>query len=460
MNVTFYSFSKRKNSTKQPTAAGTDKDCKLKDNCSVHNPVLILANNPIQYNYAYISTWGKYYFVTDIISLANGLSEYHLKEDVLASNKIAIGSTKAMIEYSSSDYNIMIVDPRLSVAIDKDVHTQNGSHITGNSSRFLLFVFNTDASYVYGMSTVYSLSDMALASFKLAMNNTTLVDNISQYFNGTFLDGIFAMKQVPWVPTHETVTHEIKIGNQTISVTDAATTIGYYKIITDVFNIGVLHNDFRQTDPYSRGRLFLPSIGNIDINLSDFLGSDKMYVETVINEVTGDIAYAVKDQSGNIHFTASINVAIDLPIGQTVLNSSGTINSIGGVAAGIAGTAVGAIVGGPAGAAAGITATMASAISLGMSSNQKTPSIHGGIGSSNMALEAHDQIKYTEYSLKTVDPLNADYVALQGRPLGEPRTINTLSGYIQCVNAHVALNATEEELTEIEAYLNSGFYYE
>ena len=45
MNVTFYNFTKRRNSTKIPTGAGTVKDCKLKDNCSVHDPVILLASS-------------------------------------------------------------------------------------------------------------------------------------------------------------------------------------------------------------------------------------------------------------------------------------------------------------------------------------------------------------------------------------------------------------------------------
>ena len=42
MNVTFWNFSKRQNSTKVPTSGGTVYDVKLKDDTSLLNPVFIL----------------------------------------------------------------------------------------------------------------------------------------------------------------------------------------------------------------------------------------------------------------------------------------------------------------------------------------------------------------------------------------------------------------------------------
>lgn len=55
------------------------------------------------------------------------------------------------------------------------------------------------------------------------------------------------------------------------------------------------------------------------------------------------------------------------------------------------------------------------------------------------------------------DDDNASY----GRPLMTTRTINTLSGFIKTANAHVINEyATADELSEINNFLNGGFYYE
>ena len=47
-----------------------------------------------------------------------------------------------------------------------------------------------------------------------------------------------------------------------------------------------------------------------------------------------------------------------------------------------------------------------------------------------------------------------------GRPLCQVKKINTLSGYILCKNAECPIDGTREEQEKINAYLNSGFFYE
>ena len=47
-----------------------------------------------------------------------------------------------------------------------------------------------------------------------------------------------------------------------------------------------------------------------------------------------------------------------------------------------------------------------------------------------------------------------------GRPLCQPKQINTLSGYIQCENADCTISGTHDEAAKVNEYLNSGFFYE
>ena len=43
----------------------------------------------------------------------------------------------------------------------------------------------------------------------------------------------------------------------------------------------------------------------------------------------------------------------------------------------------------------------------------------------------------------------------------KPLALSTLTGYCECANAHVAASGAEaQELDEIDAFLNSGFYIE
>lgn len=55
----------------------------------------------------------------------------------------------------------------------------------------------------------------------------------------------------------------------------------------------------------------------------------------------------------------------------------------------------------------------------------------------------------------------ADMRDTMGLPTMKPMSLATLTGYCQCANAHVAaLGAESQELSEIDAFLNSGFYIE
>ena len=70
MNVYLFGYAKKENSTAQPTlSSGTLFSMNLKDETSVLNPALTIKPgttfNPNLYNYAYIPTWTRYYFIND-----------------------------------------------------------------------------------------------------------------------------------------------------------------------------------------------------------------------------------------------------------------------------------------------------------------------------------------------------------------------------------------------------------
>ena len=104
MNVYLFGFQKKENSTAQPdTKDGTLVSVQLKENTSVTNPVLILnlqsggsPINPSLYNYAYIPSFMRYYYISDWVYL-NGVWECSCNVDVLASNKSVIGNMSTYV---------------------------------------------------------------------------------------------------------------------------------------------------------------------------------------------------------------------------------------------------------------------------------------------------------------------------------------------------------------------------
>ena len=111
ITVKLYSFTKRENSTKRPTSAGTDYSCILIDDTSLMNPVfkLEIGSNPIGKNYCYVSDFNRYYFITDITSSQN-FWYISCKCDVLASFKTEIGSQSHYVLRSASASDGLISD--------------------------------------------------------------------------------------------------------------------------------------------------------------------------------------------------------------------------------------------------------------------------------------------------------------------------------------------------------------
>ena len=92
ITATFYTFSKRKNSTGRPSG-GSSNNIYIKDPSSVLNPQIMLeTSNPTAYNYCYIPTFDRYYFISDWIS-DHGMWQANCVVDVLASWKNSINSS-------------------------------------------------------------------------------------------------------------------------------------------------------------------------------------------------------------------------------------------------------------------------------------------------------------------------------------------------------------------------------
>ena len=111
ITVILYSFTKRENSTKQPTAAGTSFTCTMIDDTSLMNPVfkLSIATNPIGNNYCYVSDFNRYYFITDISTHQN-FWYVSCTCDVLASFKTEIGNGTHYVLRAASSYDGDISD--------------------------------------------------------------------------------------------------------------------------------------------------------------------------------------------------------------------------------------------------------------------------------------------------------------------------------------------------------------
>lgn len=87
----------------------------LKQGCSISDPVIMFETDdnsiwPRSTNYMYIEEFGRYYYVTNIISVHMNLWEVHGHVDVLMSFKEAIRAQTAIVARQESQYNLYLDD--------------------------------------------------------------------------------------------------------------------------------------------------------------------------------------------------------------------------------------------------------------------------------------------------------------------------------------------------------------
>lgn len=127
-SVSFGTFAKRINSTKQPTSELSDvRTVCLKESCSQDNPIFICTGNNFSYNYC---SWdSKYYFIDDIVSLRNNEIEIHCSLDTLATYKTEILSSTQFVSYSSHKTSDWLADTR--IPLQQNTLTSVSTALTG-----------------------------------------------------------------------------------------------------------------------------------------------------------------------------------------------------------------------------------------------------------------------------------------------------------------------------------------
>lgn len=98
MNLRLCVNNSEKNKINKSLTAGVTLSGTLRNESNVVTPSIIInIDNPTIYNYAYIEDFGRYYFITDYISLRTGIWQINLKSDVLMSFKDSILASNVLI---------------------------------------------------------------------------------------------------------------------------------------------------------------------------------------------------------------------------------------------------------------------------------------------------------------------------------------------------------------------------
>ena len=440
---TYTNFSKRKNSTKQPTG-GTDVSVVLKEPTSIVNPVFKCSSVSDSVNYVYCESFGRYYFVSDIVHVTNDIIELHCSVDVLASAKSNIGSTSAFVERSTTAFNQWISDGEVipTDEVVQCVSTEGNlvSNLNVTNPNYVVSVVGKGGRKNYVMN-----SGIIQAAFSSAFDPTTLdftqiQDCLASLFKSIAEPGQY-IKSIKWFPfTVNTGGSETAFFGFTpcVNTVDIATSIEDGS--TPISQPARYYNDWRDFDSrFTTVNVYLPGIGPVQI--------DAKYLENVIavqyvTDIDTGACTAVLTADSYIIGTYNCQAACDIPMGG--LGGLGAANGIGKLLTAFSPN--------PLQFAANATGGFIDAVGGSIS---PTESSTGATGNRRL----WGNYPYCQMSVTRLGSTGMS-AATKGKPLKEARTLSTLSGYVRCSEASVSCPFTDGEKDAINSYLNSGFYYE
>lgn len=477
-SAVFYTFSKRKNSTKQPTGSGTSLSVNLKSGTSLLSPtfLLSLSSRPA---YDYVSFEGRYYFVTDIVSVRDNLWEISCSVDALASHKSTIGASNALILYADGGRND-IIDKRIPLDSSIEIHG-NAASITGwniNNITYGSIMISVTGVGSFGTymlednSDLHSMMEDSTNWWDNVANIGSVEDALKQFFYGgsagdclknalalpitlvysspdPYLGPKEQLNLGPY-PAADENQNPVFVHRVNNPIMKTSTTI----------NIPWQYSDWRRHKPYTDVQLYLPFIGVVNLDADELINAAALDIDYSLNIASGDLAISVStDSPVKCIYTASTNVAMALPFGAANIPITKQVSA----AATAIGTAVGtmaAMLSGGASDAAILAAGAGSGLAAGAAASLGSGAASGGGGLSGGASQGlFDRIMCVTIS-RALSDSQANLMGVMGKPVYKKATIGSYSGYVQTDGFSIDGAMTDTERDIINAAFNGGAFYE
>lgn len=458
MEVKFYIFNKRKNSTKvcnvDPYAT---VECQLKEPTQLLSPTFIVEYSKISAcNYAYVATWGRYYFVADKNFLTGNRCEVSLDLDVMATYKNQIANYTCFVERSASNYNSYIDDNLVSNS--ENLSSSNMSYTPfnypydyGEGGSFYMRVVNNDAS-AEGIP-IYALNSSQLKkvlNFMFSESNykDVLSDEVVKSFFNPF-QYIVSLMWVPIDPSYfkDKTNHNVVFGWWDTGV-NAPYGVGDNLILNQKITIpesSYSSSDFRRySSRFSQYSMYIPGVGTVSLPAEIAAAGAGLYMDLCFDAVTGQAEYQFSFGKSNTFTSFKTQLGAPIQIGQMGA-------SLPGIASG-GGSAIGSLLSG------NIGGVIKGLVDSAKSSFSPAPSIIGTTGAKAI-VENNTGITVTVYNRDSGEmPQNQ-----AGRPCYRNLRLGSLSGFVKCGNAAIQLDGAapySSEIDQVNSYLNSGFYME
>ena len=462
MNVTFYKVDKCRNETKIPSD-GVTLAVRLKESSSVRNPVLLLSTDAIwSYNYFYIDTYKRYYFVTNITFLGNQTYQINGEVDPMASFRSEILASSQYILRAATGFDTDITDSyfpakngyNYNIAsvnlIEEDMLYQEGTFVLGVIGPNAGFAGLPVTYYLMYYQDIVKLNDYLFNSG--SYGNMLSDDVVKAFFNP--MDYIISCMYFPYTITAPVGVDasDIKFGWFTATGVTGYILNSYESDPTAAHGVNLTipihkpYSDYRKNAPYTRYLLYIPFIGKMELDNNKIYDCTNIYIKLRVDLVSGAMKSAVygltsgqSGEGGRLLYRDAGQIGCPVSLAQLRTDLSNVVKNTVGVAGSLMKLDI-------AGAISGVVDGVKSVVG-----EPDTKDSNGAIG----LVFFQRAVELITYWVDTATPNSMRL----GRPVCKQDTVSNYSGFCLCSNAEVeATGAYAEEIDTINGFLNGGFY--
>lgn len=461
-------------------------------------------------NYARISAFNRYYFITDIISVRRNIWQLELQVDVLMTYKKDFLKLKGFIDRNENQYVMDAVDELRDFHYPKQIYYDQITHVEDftpdafNTTGFLLAcVVADDASEQKNTPVLYP-SDVS-TNFKLQISDILQSENINLLFydingdspllkaiynNSNLQTFVKYLKAFPFyvgereyytdVPKPQQTQHEEGYWTRNYHIGDKhdiwvgnTPTMPKYNVLVKCMADFILddtlgysyQNEWLKAEPYTVVEIWIPFYNYVKIPYVKVHNHELRlyYITTIGNGETTAILYDVDDDK--ILFSSKVECSVDIPLSTTnayenekkkdaLITSTaiGTLSSVISTALGVVTKNPVMVAGGVMGGVSTVTKAITSASQIFETANVSSASVTSGVFNSLVPF-----IKRTIQSPITLSD-EATYNHLYGKPLKRIMTLNQLTGFTKVSEIIIdgIKNISKAEEDELISLLQSG----
>lgn len=451
VSMTFYSgFSKRENSTKQPTG-GTAYSVVFKDAFSlIGGTVKLQANFDVAKNYTAASYGSKYYTIVDVVSISNGIVEITLSLDVLATYKSEIGAYKSLMQRSPNSDEISFLPDDTIAPLHIHTKKQVDASVFSIGVSFQIKTKNGNGDLAYFL-------DLAGFNNLLSKFEAAFWTDETKYIVSTKVVTIQASA------CGGTAVSAVYIGNQNYNVTEghcyalkAQSYIALNSKTVSFTSFGLTYTDERRFNNRYVSIQCKMNGDVFDID-SSFLRYSNFIVESFIDPMTLDVRVevgAVFEGESYLIASTQTNIGIgfmftDVPNSLDTIVS--TLSGIGKIDKSSLDRKTKQL------KPDADFGKIASILPRGYQAGMETHTTGAPSGSSIAAVMYGEVIFYITENFST-----SKNESELGYPYAELRSINelNLTGFYKFSYPQLGLAATSDIKSKVNAYLANGFFYE